>query len=90
MVDRPDGEAHPQTQAAARGVFMSEENPFMTTSAAMEFLGVRPTTFWKILKDNEGSSRPHRLGRKCLWDRAELQAWVKAQPKFIRSYTADE
>jgi predicted DNA-binding transcriptional regulator AlpA len=66
---------------------MSEENPFLSTSEAMEFLGIRPTTFWKILKDNADCPRPHRLGRKCLWDRAELVAWVQKQPRFINSYS---
>ena len=69
---------------------MNEENPFMRTTEAKSFLGLSNTTFWKLMKSDPDAPRPHRLGGVLLWNRLELQQWVKSKPQYVNSYTAEQ
>jgi excisionase family DNA binding protein len=45
---------------------------------AARLLGISRTTLLALDANGKLGPRPHRLGRRVLWERAELEEWAKA------------
>lgn len=53
--------------------------PFMVgANQAAYLLGISRTTLYSMNANGQLGPRPHKYGRRSLWERAELEAWIKA------------
>ncbi len=57
------------------------------TSEAARLLGISRTTFLAMHASGKLGPRPHKYGRRVLWARAELEAWVRAGSPARRTWT---
>ena len=51
----------------------------LSADAAARFLGVGKSHFYSMQSSGRIGPLPIKLGKRALWDREELEAWVRAK-----------
>jgi excisionase family DNA binding protein len=61
-----------------------EQSPVLNTEQAAQYVGLSPSTMAKLRM--QGGNVPHiKLGRRCLYRREDLDAWLKANSRTSTS-----
>lgn len=49
------------------------QQPFLTNAELCQLLRCSQTTLWRLRRDTPGFPQPCRLGRRLLWNRAQVE-----------------
>jgi len=59
-------------------IYISEQPLLLDAGEVARLLGISRSNFYSLLSSGQIGPEPIHLGKRTLWKRAELEAWVRA------------